>query len=91
MPDQSASGPELAQASTNQVSVIRIVCRSVDMSSAKPEANPQIISTLVRELTLRTNWFDATGTHVVGDMIPEEATHTFQVSLLLTLKHPLKL
>ncbi len=85
------TGPQLAMASTNQISVVRMVCRAVDMTSAKPEANPQIISTLVRELTTRTDWFDPAGTHVVGDIVPDDTTRTFQVTLMLTLKHPLKL
>jgi hypothetical protein len=85
------TGLELAPCSTNQISVIKVVCRAVDLTSAKPEANNVIISTLEGELKASTNWFDPKGTRVVGDIVPDETTRTFQVSLMLVLKRPLKL
>jgi type IV pilus assembly protein PilM len=89
-PVSASAIPELAPPGTNQVAIIRIVCRAVDLSSVTPDANPTVISTLESELRA-SPFFDPKETQVVSQITPDEATRTFTVTLSLALRNPLKL
>jgi type IV pilus assembly protein PilM len=89
-PPSSTPTAELAPPGTNQISVIRIVCRAVDLSNVTPDANPTIISTLENELKA-SPFFDPKETHVISQITTDDATRTFTVTLLLALKNPLTL
>jgi hypothetical protein len=84
--------PELSAASTNQISTIKIVCRAVDLSSLPglSDANTTIIYTLENELKA-SPLLEPKDTQIVGSITPDEATRTFTVTFLLSLKNPLKL
>ncbi len=82
--------PELAPASTNQISVVKIVCRAVDLSSIVSDASTTIIYTLENELKA-SPMLDPKDTQIVGAITPDESTKTFTVTFLLSLKNPLKL
>lgn len=80
--------PDLAPVTTNQISVVKIVCRAVDLSSLVSDANTTIIYTLENELKA-SPMLDPQTTQIVGAITPEEATRTFTVTFLLALKNPL--
>src|SRR5262249_1916158 len=75
----------LANADTNQISNIRVVCRAVDVA---PESRQNIVAILEEELRT-SQYFDTNGTQVISQIIPEG--NTFSVTLMLVLKNPLKL
>ncbi|HLP77302.1 MAG TPA: pilus assembly protein PilM, partial [Candidatus Paceibacterota bacterium] len=85
--------PELAAASTNRISVVKIVCRAVDLSSLPglSDANSTIIYTLENELKA-SPFLDPKDTQIVGTIgATDPNTQTFTVTFLLSLKTPLKL
>ncbi|MGN6553353.1 MAG: type IV pilus assembly protein PilM [Verrucomicrobiota bacterium] len=82
--------PQVAAATTNQISTIKIVCRAVDLSSLVSDANTTVIYTLENELKA-SPFLDPKETQIVGAITPDETTHTFTVTFLLALKNPLKL
>jgi type IV pilus assembly protein PilM len=82
--------PGLSVSSTNQISTVKIVCRAVDLSSIVSDANTTIIYTLENELKA-SPLLDPKDTQIVGTITPDEATRTFSVTFLLSLKNPLKL
>ncbi|HET7625813.1 MAG TPA: type IV pilus assembly protein PilM [Verrucomicrobiae bacterium] len=82
--------PTLASAGTNQISTIKIICRAVDWSSVVSDANTTIIYTLENELKA-SPMFDSKDTQIVGQIVPDDTTHTFSIGFLVVLKNPLKL
>ena len=91
-PRQQPRCAELATASTNQISTIKLVCRAVDLSASIPDANPTLVSILENELK-SSPFFDPKDTQVVSQITSDESTptRTFTVTLLLVLKTPLTL
>jgi type IV pilus assembly protein PilM len=95
-PNQSADPnatvlPEVALSTTNQISVVKIVCRAVDLSSIVSDANTTVIYTLENELKA-SPFLDPKDTQIVGAISPTDPnTQTFTVTFLLSLKNPLKL
>jgi hypothetical protein len=82
---------ELASAGTNQISLIKLLCRGVDLSAVDAAANTKIIYTLENELKASTNWFEPKDTQLVGQIMVDDTTHTFTIGVLVALKRPLKL
>jgi type IV pilus assembly protein PilM len=83
--------PDLAPISTNQIGSFKILCRAVDLSNVQADSSSTIVTIFESELRA-SPMFDATNTHVISNIMPDEATHyTFTVSLLVALKRPLKL
>ncbi|HYG21589.1 MAG TPA: type IV pilus assembly protein PilM [Verrucomicrobiae bacterium] len=82
--------PQVASITTNEISVVKIVCRAVDLSSVVSDANTTIIYTLENELKA-SPMLDPKTTQIIGAIAPDEATRTFTVTFLLSLKNPLKL
>jgi type IV pilus assembly protein PilM len=82
--------PTIASAGTNQISTIKIICRAVDWSSVVSDANTTIIYTLENELKA-SPMFDSKNTQIVGQIVPDETTHTFTIGFLVVLKNPLTL
>lgn len=82
--------PQVASATTNMISAIKIVCRAVDLSSLVSDANTTIIYTLENELKA-SPLLDPKDTQIVGSITPDDSTRTFTVTFLLSLKNPLKL
>jgi hypothetical protein len=83
--------PELAVATTNEISFIKIICRGVDLSAVDAAANTTVMYTLEKELKASTNWFDPKQTQLMGQITVDDTTHTFTIGVLVALKHPLKL
>lgn len=67
-----------------------MVCRAVDMSSIKADANITIAFALQDELRA-SPMFDAEETQVDGKVVNDESNRTFTFGLTLKLKRPLKL
>ncbi len=85
--------PEIAAASTNLISTVKIVCRAVDVSSITglADANSTIIYTLESELKA-SPFLEPKDTQIVGTIgATDPTTQTFTVTFLLSLKNPLKL
>jgi hypothetical protein len=83
--------PDLAPVSTNQIGSFKILCRAVDLSSVQADSSSTIVTIFESELRA-SPMFDAAGTHVTSNIMPDDTTHyTFTVSLLVALKRPLKL
>ncbi|HZL43078.1 MAG TPA: type IV pilus assembly protein PilM [Verrucomicrobiae bacterium] len=80
--------PVVAAATPNQVSWITLVCRSVSRQEIMPDANTTIIYTLENQLKA-SPMFDPTRTGLTGNVASDEGTFSF--SLVILLKHPLKL
>jgi type IV pilus assembly protein PilM len=83
--------PELAVATTNEISFIKLICRGVDLSAVDAAANTTVMYTLEKELKASTNWFDPKETQLMGQITVDDTTHTFTIGVLVALKHPLKL
>ena len=67
------------------------MCRGVDLSGVTADGNTKVMYTLENELKASTNWFDPKNTQLEGQIVVEDATHTFTIGVLVALKHPLKL
>jgi hypothetical protein len=91
-PGPTAAAPKLKKAgSTNEISTVAIVCRAIDMTSIKPDANVTIAFALQNELRA-SPMFDPDETEVAGQgLVPDASNHTFTFGLTLKLKRPLKL
>jgi hypothetical protein len=90
-PGPTAAVPKLKKAaSTNEISTVAMVCRGVDMTSIKADANVKIAYALQDELRA-SPMFDADETVVSGQIVPDESNRTFTFGLTLKLKRPLKL
>ncbi len=86
----ASSLPQLATASTNQISTVKIVCRGVDLSGQISDANQTVYYTLENELKA-SPMLDPKDTQIVGTVTSDPATQTFTVTFLLALKNPLTL
>ena len=80
--------PELAMMSTNHISTFRILCRAVDRTTIQADANSTIVTIFESELRA-SPLFDPSGTRVISNINLDGTT--FTVSLVVTLKDPLKL
>ncbi len=78
--------------STNEVSIISITCRGVDLSASSgvPSAN-QNIAYAVETALKASPLFDDKETQLVGDNTPDPTTGTFTFGVTVKLKRPMKL
>jgi type IV pilus assembly protein PilM len=78
-------------ASTNEISVIKLGCKGLNLSSP-PTANRMLTIEMERQLKSLTNWFVPEETALAGDLeISETSAPTFTFSVNLTLRKPIKL
>jgi type IV pilus assembly protein PilM len=84
-----APASDLALVTTNQIGSFKILCRAVDLSAVQADANSTIVTIFESELRA-SPMFDPSGTHVTSNILPD-GQYTFTVSLLVALKHPLKM
>jgi hypothetical protein len=93
-PQPVAPTPDAAAATTtvqsNEVSVITMKCRAVDLTSIASEANSTIAYTLQEQLKASTNFFIPEKTELVGQLVPDPTTGTFTFDVSVSLKNPLK-
>jgi type IV pilus assembly protein PilM len=79
---------------TNQIDVINMTCRGVNLTSFSPTANTELAFTLEKELKERTNLFiigGTNGTQLTGKIgLDENATNTYTFEVALKLKRPIK-
>ena len=92
--ETTQEAPALASSPTNDVTVIELRCRAVDLqnvANVASDANTLIIYTLADQLRASTNMFDPAQTKLIGQSEYDAATKTFTFGVSVALKHPLKL
>jgi len=89
----TAAAPKPATpTSTNEISVVTMKCRGLNLIKYDPSANEKLAYALRDEL-LTSPMFDSKETKLSGDIEQVEATNsvTFSFGVTLKLKHPMKL
>ncbi len=74
------------------VTKLTLSCRGVNRRAINPNANNSLAFTLLQKLQAQTNYFNAEGTKLIGELAPvdvEEGTFNFEISL--KLKEPISL
>jgi hypothetical protein len=75
---------------TNEISMIKLTCRAVNMMKAAPSANSDLAFTFARELQ-KSPLFDSEGTQLAGTLEQvAEKDVTFSFGVNLRLKRPIK-
>lgn len=83
---------KLDDGGTNQIDTVTLLCRSVNLTSIKSDANTVLAESLAEELRSRTNEFVAEGTKIAGDIPGGDVTNlTFTFQLTVKLAKPIKL
>jgi hypothetical protein len=78
-------------ASTNEISVINVNCRGLNLKKSDPAANDKLAYALEKGLQA-SPLFDAKETKLTGEIQGvDDTTLTFTFGVKLKLKHPLKL
>ena len=79
---------------TNEIDVINMTCRGVNLTSFSPTANTELAFTLEKELKERTNLFiigGTNGTQLTGKIgLDENVTNTYTFEVALKLKRPIR-
>src|SRR6266568_2481989 len=93
--DSSATGTATATkttpASTNEIAVITIKCRGLNLKRFSPTANNDLAYAVEKELQ-ESPLFDRKETKLSGDIESvDETAVTFSFGVTLKLKHPMKL
>ena len=88
-PTTSATGTPSSQVSTNEISVIDVTFKGVDLHKYDPTANDKLAYTLEKELQA-SPMFDPDETKLSGQIRVEDS-ETFTFGMSLKLKEPLKL
>src|SRR5256884_931226 len=89
----TAAAPKpVTPTSTNEISVVTMKCRGLNLIKYDPSANAKLAYALRDEL-LTSPMFDSKETKLSGDIEQVEATNsvTFSFGVTLKLKHPMKL
>src|SRR2546430_4902169 len=96
-PQEGESAPTTAPmpatpASTNEISVVTMKCRGLNLKKHDPSANNKLAYAVEDELQ-SSPLFDRKDTKLSGDIEQVEATNsvTFSFGVTLKLKHPMKL
>jgi type IV pilus assembly protein PilM len=80
---------------TNEIDTVLLTCRSVSLKSVKPDApadaHTVIAEGFAEELRSRTNYFNAEGTKVTGDIVAPDTNLTFTFQVTVKLARPVKL
>ena len=77
-------------AATNEISVINVLCRGLNLRKTDPAANDKLAFELEKQLQA-SPLFDPKETKLTGDKNVEEGALTFTFKVQLKLKRPLKL
>jgi hypothetical protein len=85
-----ATPPPKPAASTNEIAVINVQCRGLNLRKTDPAANDKLAFELEKQLQA-SPLFDAKETKLTGDKNVEEGALTFTFKVQLKLKRPLKL
>lgn len=83
-----ASAPAPATGSENDIAIINVVCRGVDLDKVNPAANSDLAYLLKEEIG-KSSFFDGAAT-VLESIKKEENGVTFTFAMTLKLKRPLK-
>ena len=91
-PSPAAATPKTAAASTNEISVITIKCRGLNLKKFSPTANDDL-AFAVQNALLHSPLVDTNETKLSGpiEQVDETNSVTFSFGLTLKLKHPMKL
>jgi type IV pilus assembly protein PilM len=81
--------PAVAAGSENEINMITIVCRGVNLSKVVPSANIDLAYALQAEAK-SSSFFVPEGTELVGETREDTATPTFVFNMNLKLKRPFK-
>jgi len=87
-PGGAVGGPAALPSNSNQVAVIKISCRAVDLNAVSAGANSQLAYTLDGELKQSPLFSDVRLDPQITDDATEPGTFKFGISLVL--KRPLK-
>jgi type IV pilus assembly protein PilM len=92
VPAASPRGSRGSAASTNEISVVTITCRAVDVTSAGGVASANTdIAYAVERVLKESPLFDKDETRLSGTINPTDANGTFTFGVDVKLKRPLKL
>ena len=88
----STTAKPAAPTSTNEIAVINMKCRGLNLKKYDPSANNKLAYAVEDELQ-SSPLFDRKDTKLSGDIEQVEATNsiTFSFGVTLKLKHPMKL
>ena len=80
-------------ASTNEISVVTVKCRGLNLKRYSPTANDDLAYAVEHQLQRSTNYFDAKETKLSGpiEQVDETNSVTFSFGVTLKLTHPMKL
>jgi type IV pilus assembly protein PilM len=87
----TATAPKPSPASTNEIAVINVKCRGINLKRYSPDANDKLAFAVHSELQA-SPMFDKEGTKLPGQIeAVDENAITFSFELTLKLKRPMKL
>ncbi len=87
----ASATPKAAPASTNEISVITVKCRGVNLKRHSPTANDELVFAVEKELQA-SPLFDPKESKAAGKIEPvSESEITFSFDITLKLKRPMKL
>jgi len=91
-PSPAAATPKTPAASTNEIAVITIKCRGLNLKKFSPTANDDL-AFAVQNALLHSPLVDTNETKLSGpiEQVDETNSVTFSFGLTLKLKHPMKL
>ncbi|PYL00562.1 MAG: hypothetical protein DME19_04710 [Verrucomicrobia bacterium] len=80
-------------ASTNEISVVTVKCRGLNLKRYSPTANDDLAYAVEHQLQHSTNYFDPKETKLSGpiEQVDETNSVTFSFGVTLKLTHPMKL
>jgi type IV pilus assembly protein PilM len=95
LPPRSTPPPAAAAAAAgpvNEISTLLLTCRSVNLNKLKADAHTIIAEGFAEELRSRTNFFNAEGTKVTGEInVGAETNLTFVFNVTVKLARPVRL
>ena len=81
----------LSANTSNEVSVVTVICRAVNVTSSGGASSPTDIAFAVEQALKGSPLFDKDGTQLSPTITPDEPSGTFSFEVNLKLKRPLKL
>jgi len=90
--DDDEDGASSDEDNEDLISKLTLSCRGVNRRAINPNANNSLAFTLLQKLQSQTNYFNADGTKLIGELAQvsaEEGTFKFEISL--KLKEPISL
>jgi type IV pilus assembly protein PilM len=91
-PSETAAAAKVTPTSTNEIAVITVKCRGLNLKKYSPTANDELAFAVQKELQA-SPLFDSKETKLSGDIEQVDATSstTFSFGVTLKFKHPIKL